>query len=220
MVADPSIEQKCPSEPRHAAHVERYSPHMSHMQAAVPFPLREHLLSQLAEMPSFLETAFTGLPQEVLLAQSPNDKSPLLEHLWHLRDCESDLYGHRIDQVLRYDQPQLPPVDVGEWPVERGYLGRPADQAVREFCALRLTLIERIRSLTEKELVRTGVRFDSSLISVYGLIEQIAEHDRDHRTRMTSILKNCLTQAVPWVAKASIERTNTGKPEVAARVER
>jgi len=187
---------------------------------AIATPPREHLLSQLAEMPAFLQAAFTGLPPEVLLAQPPNDKSPLLEHLWHLRDCESDLYGHRIDQVLRCDRPELPPVEVGEWPVKRGYLSRPADQAVHEFCALRWALIERIRNLGEGELVRTGVRFDSSSITVHGLIEQVADHDRDHRTRMTSILRNYLTQGVPAAANPSIERTCPGKPGHAAHVER
>ena len=57
------------------------------------------LLDQLAEMPVFLRRTLAGLPREALLRMPQNDKSHLLEHLWHTRDCETDLYGLRIRQM-------------------------------------------------------------------------------------------------------------------------
>ena len=63
------------------------------------------LLSQLAEMPLFLQHSLAGLPKELLQRIPERDKSPLLEHLCHIRDCESDLYGLRIHRVLREFRP-------------------------------------------------------------------------------------------------------------------
>jgi hypothetical protein len=147
-----------------------------------------HLLNQLGEMPAFLQRSLDGVPQELLTRLPANDKSPLIEHLWHVRDCDSDLYALRIRRVLREDQPFLDPVDVGAWPEERGYLQRSAAQAVTELAALRSALIAELEGVDDEALARTGQRFDGHRISVLGLIEQLAEHDRDHRWRIAAIL--------------------------------
>jgi len=154
-----------------------------------------HLLAQLTEMPPFLERALLGLPRDLLLRQPANDRSPLLEHLWHLRDCEVDLYAARIEQVLREDMPSLAPVDVGAWVSDRHYPTRDGDSAVLEFGQLRGQMLARLHSLDEAQLSRTARRFDGSAIDVLGLIEQVAEHDRDHRGRIVAILRNYMHTA-------------------------
>ena len=148
------------------------------------------LLSQLAEMPSFLEHALAGLPNGLLQRLPESDKSPLLEHLWHIRDCESDLYGLRIHRVLREHRPNLEPVEVGQWANERGYLQRDGNAAIAEFAALRSELISELSELEEPSISRVGIRFDGTEINILGLVEQVADHDRDHRWRIASILRN------------------------------
>ena len=74
-----------------------------------------HLLNQLAEMPVFLEKAFAGMSRELLVRMAADDNSPLIEHLWHLEDCESDLYRPRIERVLNEDRTSLLPMDVETW---------------------------------------------------------------------------------------------------------
>jgi len=147
------------------------------------------LLSQLTEMPPFLQHALAGLPNELLQRLPKDDKSPLLEHLWHIRDCESDLYGLRIHRVLRESRPNLAPVDVGNWPAERGYLQRDGNTAITEFAALRNELIAALSQLEETSISRVGIRFDSTEINILGLVEQVADHDRDHRWRIAAILR-------------------------------
>ena len=71
------------------------------------------LLTQLAEMPHFLQHSVSTLAAARLLQMPAQDKFPLIEHLWHIRDCDVDLYAHRIRQVLQHDKPGLEPVDVG-----------------------------------------------------------------------------------------------------------
>jgi hypothetical protein len=151
-----------------------------------------HLLNQLAEMPVFLEKAFAGMSRELLVRMPAHDNSPLIEHLWHLKDCESDLYGPRIERVLNEDRPTLLPMDVSGWPVERGYHSRDGDEAIQAFTALRLKLIEQLRDTELASFERVGVRTDGHEVGVYRLAEQLADHDRDHRWRMSAILREYL----------------------------
>jgi hypothetical protein len=153
---------------------------------------QNHLLNQLAEMPAFLEQSFVGLSRDVLIRMPAHDNSPLVEHLWHLRDCESDLYGPRIERTLSEHRPSIVPMDVSGWPMERGYHERDADQAIAEFTALRSRLVETLRQAEPASLARMAVRADGSEIDVYGLAEQLADHDRDHRWRMCAILREYL----------------------------
>jgi hypothetical protein len=148
------------------------------------------LLSQLEEMPAFLEKSATSLPSSWLTRQPEKDNSPLVEHLWHIRDCDSDLYALRIRRVLKEDKPYLEPVDVSVWPESRNYLQRNGDLAVTEFIELRASLVRELREVGQEALARTGIRADGSEINVLGLIEQLAEHDRDHRSRIAAVLRS------------------------------
>jgi hypothetical protein len=139
-------------------------------------------------MPVFLERTVASLPSDMLQRPPIEDKFPLIEHLWHVRDCDPDLYALRIRKVLQEERPALEPVDVGAWYVDRRYRERSGQQAISEFAKLRGDLIKELKTLDECDLARVGVRADGSEIAVQGLIEQMAEHDRDHRWRIASIL--------------------------------
>ena len=146
------------------------------------------LLAQLAEMPIFLQHSASALSASRLQQMPAQDKFPLIEHLWHIRDCDVDLYAHRIRQVLQHDMPLLVPVDVGAWYEERHYKDRDGPTAIAEFAELRTALIAELSPLKPDALGRTGVRTDGNTINVLGLIEQLLDHDRDHRWRIARIL--------------------------------
>jgi len=139
-------------------------------------------------MPAFLEHALGSLPSELLQRQPKNDPFPLIEHVWHVRDCDPDLYALRIRQVLREDDPRLEPVDVNAWYGDRRYRERPAAQAIAEFSTLRAGLVAELQALDEHALARVGTRADGCQIDVHGLVEQVLAHDRDHRWRIAAIL--------------------------------
>jgi len=157
----------------------------------------ESLLAQFAEMPAFLAAACARLPREMLLAQPRNDLSPLAEHAWHLRDCETLLYAHRIDQMLAHEHPPLPAVFVKEWIVAHGYFTRPVHDAVTGFAAARAAFVERLRRFTPAELARSGVRADGKPYTVAAVVEEMAAHDRDHRQRICAILADYAAYGVP-----------------------
>jgi len=80
-------------------------------------------------------------------------------------------------------------MDVSGWPVERRYDQRDGDRAIREFVELRFRLADHLETVTDSAFERTGIRYDESEVDVYFLIEQLVDHDRDHRWRMCAILR-------------------------------
>ena len=162
------------------------------------------LLRQLDEMPAFLHRSVGSLPSELLVRQPEHDTSPLLEHLWHIRDCDSDLYALRIRRVLHETRPCLDPVDVGAWPQSRHYLSRHGDLAISQFTELRAGLVSELRDVDQAALARVGCRADGSEINVLGLIEQLAEHDRDHRWRIAAVLRSHGCQDVAGAAQEAL----------------
>ncbi|WP_199155333.1 DinB family protein [Chromobacterium sp. ASV23] len=148
------------------------------------------LLIQLEELPVFLRRTLSGLPGEVWGRQPIHDRSPLLEHVWHVHDCETDLYGMRIRHVLSEERPQLAPMEVSHWPETRAYHARDGEAGIAAFVAQRAALLAQLKSLDTKQLGRSGIRGDGTTINVLGLVEQLAEHDRDHRWRIAAILRS------------------------------
>lgn len=154
---------------------------------------RAYLIEQLAEMPRFLAEVFQGMPREHLTRAPEEDNLSLIEHLWHIRDCESGLYYPRIVQALDDDKPALWPMpDIGSWPLERAYSQRDGDDAIREFATLRQQLIGRLRDLEPSQFERVSVGQNGATYNVYDLLEHLADHDRDHRWRMAVLVKRGL----------------------------
>ena len=103
----------------------------------------------------------------------------------------SDHCSHalRIRKVLREDRPRLEPADVGAL-LRRSTLSReirrPGHRRIR--AAASRPDISDLQQLDERDLARVGIRADGREITLLGLVEQLSEHDRDHRWRIASIL--------------------------------
>jgi hypothetical protein len=153
------------------------------------------LVNSLLEMPAFMDHAFRGLKPDHLTVLPDNDKSPLAEHAWHVRDCEEELYGMRIRKVLDEVDPYIEPMSVSHWPEERGYLAKPVAQAAQEFRELRESLVKLLRAAPLNALDRTCRRGDGSKSSIAELIGELLEHDQDHRVRIAAILARRVASA-------------------------
>ena len=156
--------------------------------------LRSHLCASLAEMPPFVEAALTHLPAEMLVRVPPNDKSPLLEHAWHLRDCDENLYAMRIRRALAEDTPFLEPMDISHWVHERAYMSRPIGDALAQFRQGRTRLVNEISQLSHAQMLRLAKRGDGSSSTVLALIGELLAHDQDHRLRISAVLASYLAQ--------------------------
>lgn len=146
------------------------------------------LIRALLEMPAYLEACYPLIPDALLRGPSTQDKMPLIEHLWHVRDCESDLYAPRIRRTLAEDRPYLEPMAVSHWPEERGYLARAVQPALAEFGSMRRTLVDLLMACTPEQLARQALRVDDRVCSVTDLIGELLDHDRDHRVRIAAML--------------------------------
>ncbi len=150
---------------------------------------RRRILAQLREMPDFLDKACGLLSAEAGRRRPQGDDLALVEHLWHLRDCETDLYAPRIERTLAEQAPAFEGVMVNDWPRERGYLERPITQALAEFRQHREQLLERLGSLSAADFQRPAHLLASGReVDLYQLVEMLADHDRDHRGRIAKIL--------------------------------
>jgi uncharacterized damage-inducible protein DinB len=148
------------------------------------------LLQQLEEMPLFLQKSMMAMPREVLLHQAEFDKSPLIEHLCHIRDCENDCYGLWIRHALAKNESVLPPIEVGSWPLTRDYPAQDGDQAIAEFTAHRNQLISELQVLDEATLALGLPNSKGGKTNILRLIQLLAEHDQDHRWRIAAILQS------------------------------
>ena len=156
--------------------------------------LRAHLCASLAEMPLFLEAALARLSTNALFRVPLNDRSPLLEHVWHLRDCDEDLYAMRIRRTVAEDLPYLEPMDISHWVQERAYMSRPLGEALAQFSQGRARLVAEIGQLNQAQLLRLAKRGDGSSSTVLALIRELLAHDQDHRVRISSILAGYAAQ--------------------------
>lgn len=146
-------------------------------------------IEQLAEMPTFFRKTLADLPQGLMRRTPEGDNLHLQGHLWHTLDCDRDFYGLRIRRILAEDRPKLLPVDVGAWPSARGYDERDGNEAIALFEAERTQLIDVLKALAPEQIQRVGVRADQTEISILGVVQQLLEHDQDHRWRVAAILR-------------------------------
>lgn len=150
--------------------------------------VKQILIKQIQELPHFLGQAVQHLSRDQLLQPVGGENLNLLEHLWHVADCDSDIYQLRITRVLGEDQPHLEGVSVDAWPTERGYAQRTAADAIAKIATCRQQLSELIAPLDEAALHKEGVRFNGTKTYVLELIETLLEHDRDHRWRIAAMV--------------------------------
>jgi hypothetical protein len=149
---------------------------------------RAHLCARLQEMPSFVEAALAQLPSELLVRVPECDRSPLLEHAWHLRDCDEDLYAMRIRRAVAEDHPFLEPMEISHWVQQRAYMSRPIGEALAQFREGRARLVAQVGEFSQEQFHRLAKRGDGSSSTVMALIGELLAHDQDHRLRMSAIL--------------------------------
>jgi hypothetical protein len=148
--------------------------------------LRAHICASLLEMPSFVEAALAQLPSELLVRAPHCDRSPLLEHAWHLRDCDEDLYAMRIRRAIAEEQPFLEPMDISHWVEQRAYMSRPIGEAMAQFREGRTRLVAQVSEFGQEQFLRLAKRGDGSSSTVMALIGELLSHDQDHRLRISA----------------------------------
>jgi DinB superfamily len=150
------------------------------------------ILRTLAEMPMFLNATITGLSSQWLTQTTSSDKDFLLSHVCHMADCEAEIYGWRIRQMLSADCPELPGIDPMPWPTERRYAEQDVTPQIKRFGELRSATIERLAKLDDAQWGRTGLRFNGERCNVFEIAFDAIEHDSDHKMRIARVLREMI----------------------------
>ncbi|HRQ33470.1 MAG TPA: DinB family protein, partial [Anaerolineales bacterium] len=114
----------------------------------------------------------------------------------HLRDTEREVHILQADLMLKKDDAFIPRPDTTVWASERNYLNEDAAEAIDEFTAARLTLLEKVKDASD-EIWRRNVRHaifgPSNFTEVMGFI---ADHDRLHLQQAWQTAQTCLGKRV------------------------
>ncbi|MEB2335023.1 MAG: HAD hydrolase-like protein [Anaerolineaceae bacterium] len=150
------------------------------------------LLSTPAVFPRFLHPLTDG---ECRCAPKHNDWA-MNEIASHLRDTEREVHILQVDLMLKKDDVFIPRPDTTVWASERNYLNEDAVEAIDEFTAARLTLLEKVKDASD-EIWRRNVRHaifgPSNFTEVMGFI---ADHDRLHLQQAWQTAQTCLGKRV------------------------
>lgn len=114
-----------------------------------------------------------------------------LEILAHLRDVDSEVNHPRLDLLLSAENPFLPSQETDHWAEERNYIEQDLPKVFSEFLRLRLGLLEKLEALTPEQWSRPARHSIFGPITLQGLVNLIAEHDRQHLSQLTEVLSHC-----------------------------
>jgi len=154
----------------------------------------------LAEAPARVAAAVKGL-SAADLAWSPREGHwAIVEHLWHLRDLEVEGFSVRFRRIMMEVNPSLPDIDGEKLAIERQYIRKDGDQALKEFAAERERIVAKARALESNELTRTGNLETVGPITLADLFERMVHHDREH------------VETITGIAQRILERRRHGRP--------
>ena len=144
------------------------------------------LLNELEGMPQELERAVRLVPGERLgwkpasWGGVPGETFSAIEHVCHLRDIERDGYQVRVRRLLDESHPSLVSLDGYEIARERRYESTDLDEALSEFRRARTITVERLGSVSEAQLARSGDFAEYGRVTLRALVHYLRSHDQQH----------------------------------------
>ena len=149
-------------------------------------PLPVELLSELEDMPRQVERALRLIPGDRLAWRPeswggcPSETFSALEQVCHLRDIERDGYHRRIQRLLDESDPALESLDSYEIARQRAYESADLGAALDAFRGARALTVERLRSLDDAQLARTGEFAEYGRLTLRALVHYLRSHDQQH----------------------------------------
>ena len=144
-------------------------------------------------MPNLLQTLARDPRIGVSVAPEPDGWS-ILQILVHVRASDAVL-GNRILSLAAGCAGIYPSVDERRLGALLGRSGLSLDDQVALFTLRRTELLELLRSLTAPEWLQSGTHEIHGSISVLGVCEALADHEREHAAQIAEIV-NAQRQSV------------------------
>lgn len=156
-------------------------------KALVPdFSSTSALLAALRAGPAGL-TSLRGLD---LQKRPAPDEWNATETLCHMRDVEVAAFLPRLHRALHEDNPLLTGLDSKNWPEEHAYAAQDPWLVWQAFTAARMELLAELETLPVEAWERPMQHPSYGSLTVRGLVERIAAHDRNHARQALSAARS------------------------------
>lgn len=118
-------------------------------------------------------------PQELTL-RPEGEIFSFVEHVWHLRDIESEGYKIRVQRMLAEDNPHLDDIDGTRLAAERNYNAREMSRGLEEFASARTASLSTLNGLTIDDMSRSGFLDGAGPVTIEELVALMNVHDGEH----------------------------------------
>jgi hypothetical protein len=142
----------------------------------------EDVLAGLSSTPVVLEQLLTSAG-----STGPADGWNAAEVVWHLREAE-ERGLERMRAMRDQENPFLPAYDQAALARDGRYAERAIDSGVREFAALRNTMLQELRALPSKAWDRTGSHEEVGTITILNQAIHLLGHDLNHLAQLARLL--------------------------------
>lgn len=138
------------------------------------------MLAILRSTPAAMDGLLRGLASPAWPLQPFVGEWSLVEIVCHLRDVDQEVNLERVQKVISETNPFIPGKDTDPWAAERGYIHQDGEQAMQQFTAARLKLLDLLESLPAEAWQRPARHaiFGPTLLAE--LVNIVAAHDRLH----------------------------------------
>jgi len=144
-------------------------------------------LEVLAELESWLDRRFAGVPEAALRRPEAPGKWSAADVVQHLADSELVL-GFRMRMILTEDCPSLQGYDQDKWAATLRYVDVPLAESRAQLHTLRAANLRIMRGLGPAELERVGMHSERGPESLGHLIKLMGGHDLVHRRQIDRVL--------------------------------
>lgn len=152
------------------------------------FVTPDRFITNARRTPVILHGLLNGVSQEQAMAATDGpDGWSVVEVVCHLRDFEG-FFRHRVELMLREDNPELPAYDHEALAIERDYQHQSLRDALAVLLEERRGFLALFESLRPEQYARCGVHPENGPISVLDALVQLTNHDITHLDQITRCL--------------------------------
>jgi len=147
------------------------------------------MLAILRSTPAALDSLCRHLSEQAWKTRPGQKEWCITEILCHLRDVDHGVNAPRVRKVLENDNPFLPGEDTDRWTDERNYFLQDGLEALKQFTATRLKLLDILEAIPAdswKRPARHAIFGPTDLAELVGII---CGHDRLHVQQVHQVLK-------------------------------